>query len=101
MGEGKCCFSFSERVCQFNIGESSMTGKPTGSLELRQRKGIRRGPKYPLLKFSSPTTRRFIVVVQFLLFYPVVGRNGEANSPKGPTVRSPPNRLLSSSLEST
>jgi len=37
---------------------------------------------------GEPTFRRFIMVVQSLPILRVVGRNGEANFPRGPTIRS-------------
>jgi len=38
------------------------------------------------LSIIAPTSRRLIVVVQSPLLYQVVGRNGEANCPRAPTV---------------
>jgi len=44
-------------------------------------------------KWKKQSYRRLIVVVHSPPLYREVGRNGEANFPKGPTIQSPRNRL--------
>jgi len=62
------------------LGEAQMRDNPKG------------GELDPAV--NPATCRWFIVVVQSPLLYQVVCRNGEANFPRGPTIRLPSNRLL-------
>jgi len=66
------------------VGATRTLPRDGGAEELHGGPTVRPSPNF------APTSRRLIVVVQSLLFFHVVGRNGERTFSRSPTIRSSP-----------